>query len=230
MKSLVIFDMDGVLIDSEPVHMRLEQEIFARLSLPVSEGEHHSYIGMSPRGMWAGIKSRHGLQQEVEALVAMDAAIKVREIGKLPIQAIDGVPRLLRTLKGNGYDIAIASSSPKVLIDTVTARLGFSQYFLQTVSGEEVARGKPHPDIFLTTAEICGRVPTQCVVIEDSNNGVRAAVAAGMKCVGYANNNSGNQDLSNADLVIEDFGEVGSRLIMELLRTIDSRQERSVPA
>jgi HAD superfamily hydrolase (TIGR01509 family) len=225
-KPLVIFDMDGVLVDSEPVHLRLEREIFARLSLPVSEDEHHSYVGMSPRSMWTAIKSRYGLQQEVEALVAAEAAIKVREIANLPLPAIDGVSQLLRTLREDGYELAIASSSPQALIDAVTEKLGWRQQFLHAVSGEAVGRGKPHPDIFLTTAAMCGRVPAQCVVIEDSSNGVRAALAAGMKCIGYVNRNSGSQDLRNADLVVDNFLAEGRRQIIELLRAVCSAPQR----
>lgn len=227
MKPLVIFDMDGVLVDSEPVHLRLEREIFARLSLPVSEDEHHSYVGMSPRSMWAAIKARHGLQQEVETLAAAEAAIKVREIARLPPPAIDGVPQLLRTLRENGYELAIASSSPHALIEALTAKLGLRQYFSQTLSGEEVANGKPHPDLFLKAAETCARIPAQCLVIEDSSNGIRAALAAGMKCIGYLNRNSGSQDLSYATLVIENYGEASTRQILELLQAIDSGKERS---
>jgi HAD superfamily hydrolase (TIGR01509 family) len=230
MKPLVIFDMDGVLVDSEPVHMRLERENFARLSLPVSEVEHHSYVGMSPRSMWAAIKSRHGLQQEIDALVATEAAIKVREIARLPLQAIDGIPQLLRTLREDGYELAIASSSPQALIDAITAKLGLRSHFLHTISSEAVEKGKPHPDLFLAAARMCGRLPAQCVVIEDSTNGVRAARAAGMKCIAYANRNSGSQDLSHADLVVEGFSAAGRRQIMELLRAVSSAGQQDFPS
>lgn len=221
MKSLVLFDMDGVLINSEPVHMRLEREIFARLRLPISEVDHHSFVGMSPREMWAEIKARCDLPQQVEALVAMETGIKAREIGNMTLHAIDGVERLIRKLTDNGYNLAIASSSSKMLIDIVTAKLGFRQYFSQRISAEEVERGKPHPDIFLRAAELCGRAPTECVVVEDSHSGLRAAIAAGMKCVGYVNENSGNQDLSDAHLIVEDFSEGGIRQIMEFLRSLE---------
>lgn len=218
-KPLVIFDMDGVLVDSEPAHMRLEQEMFARLSLSISEAAHEEFVGMSPRGMWSSIKARFGLPQEVEALMAMEAEVKLRAFGAMTLAAIDGVERLIGQLARDGCELAVASSSPQRLIETVTAALGIRHRFSHTVSAEEVPRGKPHPDVFLAVAECCGRAPADCVVIEDSGNGVRAALAAGMRCVAYAKRSSGGQDLSGADLVVHEFDHAGIERILALTRS-----------
>lgn len=214
MTALVIFDMDGVLIDSEPVHQRLEREMFSAMGIEVSDAELDGYVGMAPRRMWAAIRERHGLHQDVGELIAAETDIKVREFEKLPLQPIPGVPALIRALAAAGHGTAIASSSSKRLIDTVAQKLGLQSHFPHRISGEDVAHGKPDPDLFLHVAAICARAPGDCVVIEDSWNGVRAAHAAGMACVGFVNRNSGNQDLTAADLLVEDFGEASIRRVL----------------
>jgi HAD superfamily hydrolase (TIGR01509 family) len=223
MPPLVIFDMDGVLVDSEPMHLRLEREMFERLSLPISETEHHAFVGMSPAGMWGTIKARFDLPHAIDALVEMDTDIKAREIQKLRLEPIDGVELLIADLEDAGCTLAVASSSQKRLIEAVTRKLGIRERFSQLVSAQEVARGKPHPDIFLRTAELCGRTPASCLVIEDSANGVRAAVAAGMKCVGFVNESGGRQELSGADLVVRDFGDAARQAIVALARSLSRR-------
>ncbi len=220
MPPLVIFDMDGVLVDSEPMHMRLEREMFERLSLPISEAEHQAFVGMSPAGMWGTIKARFDLPHAVDDLVEMDTDVKAREIGATPLEPIDGVEELIADLEDAGCELAVASSSQKRLIEAVTEGLGLRQRFSQLVSAEEVRRGKPHPDVFLRAAELCGRKPADCLVIEDSANGVRAALAAGMKCVGFVNESAGRQDLSGADLVVRNFGDAARKEIVALARSL----------
>lgn len=220
MPPLVIFDMDGVLVDSEPMHMRLEREMFERLSLPISEAEHQAFVGMSPAGMWGTIKARFDLPHAVDDLVEMDTDVKAREIGATPLEPIDGVEELIADLEDAGCELAVASSSQKRLIEAVTEGLGLRQRFSQLVSAEEVRRGKPHPDVFIRAAELCGRKPADCLVIEDSANGVRAALAAGMKCVGFVNESAGRQDLSGADLVVRNFGDAARKEIVALARSL----------
>lgn len=227
MNPLVIFDMDGVLVDSEPVHIRIEQDIFRQLSLSIPLSDHYGFVGMSPRGMWGTVKERFGLRDEVDELVAMEAEIKARAFERLDLAAIDGVEDLIRALKADGCALAIASSSSKRLIDAIVTNLHFSGYFENRISAEQVERGKPHPDLFLAAARLCGRSPDQCVVIEDSYNGILAANAAGMTCVGYRNPHSGNQDLSSADLVIEAFGDSGNGMILDLVRSLGGRERDS---
>ncbi|MGH8221499.1 MAG: HAD family hydrolase [Woeseiaceae bacterium] len=215
--ALVIFDMDGVLLDSEPVHIRLERDIFSGLGLAISDSELNGYVGMAPRTMWTLIRERHGLRREVGELVAAETAIKVREFGRMTLQAVHGVEELIRELTAAGHGLAIASSSSARLIDTVVQKLGLRRYFPHRVSAEEVAQGKPAPDIFLEAAARCARRPGECVVIEDSANGVRAARAAGMACVGFVNRTSGDQDLTAADLLVEDFGATSVRRILRFI-------------
>ena len=214
MRPLIIFDMDGVLIDSEPLHRHVEGGIFRDLGLAISESEHTAFAGMSPRGMWTAVTERYGLQHDIDALVVRETQIKSREFAAAALRAMPGVEDLIRDLEAAGHDLAVASSSPAELIETITAKLGLRERFSRRVSAEEVARCKPHPGVFLRAASLCGRNPHECVVIEDSFNGVCAAGAAGMQCIGYRNPNSGAQDLSAADLVVEDFGAASRQRII----------------
>ncbi len=217
MKSLIIFDMDGVLIDSEPIHQQLEREIFSALGLNISRSEHDSYIGKSTESMWTSIKQRHELDLQHDALVRIVADKQLREFGRVPLSPMPGVTALIEQLSAKGLRLAIASSSPKQLIDTITSKLGLDTYFPLRVSADEVKRGKPHPDIFLRAAELCNKKPADCVVIEDSAYGLRAAAAANMASIGYANPNSGNQDLSAADLLVDDFGDGSIQRILDFI-------------
>src|SRR5690606_32549255 len=176
----------------------------------------------SPAGMWGAIKARFGLPHTIDALVEMDTDIKAREIRRMRFEPIDGVERLIADLEDAGCELAVASSSQKRLIEAVTERLGIRQRFSQLVSAEEVARGKPRPDVFLRAAELCGRTPASCLVIEDSANGVRAAVAAAMTCVGFVNESAGRQDLSGADLVVRDFGGAARKEIVALALSLST--------
>jgi HAD superfamily hydrolase (TIGR01509 family) len=118
-----------------------------------------------------------------------------------------GVVAFLDALKLNGYTLAIASSSLKRNVDLILGKLKLTAYFDFIVSGEQVTKGKPEPDIFLKVAEHYGLHPNECVVIEDSTNGVAAAKAAGMHCLAYFNPTSGEQDLSKADQVFKSFAD-----------------------
>ena len=104
--------------------------------------------------------------------------------------------------------MAIASSSSPELIREVIRRLGIAKYFRELVSGDEVARPKPNPDVYLTAAKKIGADPSECVVLEDSHNGVLAAKSAGMFCIGFRSPHSGNQDLSTADIIVNSIRDI----------------------
>ena len=116
--------------------------------------------------------------------------------------------------------IAIASSSPREFIEAVVKKIGIDQYFKILVSGEEIERSKPEPDIFLKAATLLNVSPTECLVVEDSKSGTIAAKKAGMKCIGYQNVNSGNQDLSNADFIVNDIKEIDIRKVSKLMKRL----------
>lgn len=138
------------------------------------------------------------------------------------LEPIPDVGKWLSWLKTQNIPLAVASSSPKALIELIMDKTGLGIYFDAFVTGEEVAHGKPAPDIFLHAAGLLGVEPASCLVIEDSRNGVRAAKSAGIRCVGYHNPGSGNQDLSLADEVVRSYEQLLS--IRDSLR-IGTRSE-----
>ena len=117
----------------------------------------------------------------------------------------NGIPELLRSIKSKGLKTAVASSSGYELINMVLEKLDIAKYFDCITSGVDVKRGKPAPDVFLLAAEKLGVMPDECLVIEDSENGVIAAKSAEMMAVGYINPTSGKQCLDRADVITDDF-------------------------
>ncbi|WP_276498377.1 HAD family hydrolase [Pontibacter litorisediminis] len=216
MGKFVIFDMDGVLVDSEPIHMELERLLFSQLNLQVPTALHHSFVGMAPKRVWETLIQQFELPHTVDELFQLEKEVKHAELQARQIQCIPAVDTLLATLKENGYNLSVASSSPHNIIALILEKLGFRHYFDFIVSSEDVRNGKPSPDIFLEVAQRYQEPAANFIVIEDSSNGVKGAKAAGMMCIGYKSANSGNQDLSLADLVTEDF----SRLRLEDLEAL----------
>ncbi len=210
----IIFDMDGVLVNSEPLHFDFEKALFKSLGLDISGREHETFVGTNSRTMWKHIKKNHNLTLTAQELVKKEQSefLSYLKTGKSP-EPIPGVVTLLDKLSNNGYIIALASSSQRIVIDYFLEKCSLEKYFQIKLSGDDVVTGKPDPAIFLKAAEIAGIKPESCLVIEDSENGVTAAVAAGMKCIGYKNPDSGNQNLSAANLIINSFTGLRTELI-----------------
>lgn len=210
----VLFDMDGVLVDSEPLHLEVERAIFEELGIGISEEEHYAYVGMAPLEVWKSIRRRYDLKTPAETLYRREQNRKLTLFEQREIPLVEGVFPLLQRLYEKGYPIALASSSPRRIIDLFVEKTGVGDFFRFLISAEEVERGKPAPDIFLAAAERLGCSPSDCLVIEDSANGVQAAKAAGMYCIGFQNSNSGYQDLSVADRVVESFSAEVRRTVL----------------
>ena len=202
----IIFDMDGVLINSEPLHFEFESILFKSLGIIVSEKLWHSFVGTNSRTMWTIVKNTFNLPQTISELLEAEHQGFLRFLKiQNPLTVINGVNGLLTRLKLNGYKMALASSSPREQISFILDSCNINEYFPVSISGDDVVKGKPDPEIFLKTAELTGVKPENCLVIEDSSNGVNAAIQAGMKCIGYKNPDSGNQNLTSADLIIDSF-------------------------
>lgn len=179
----VIFDMDGVIIDSEPLHSRLETQIFDELGITVSPGEHQSYLGTSSTRMFTEIKERHHLPQSVPALVENERRRFLELLTTQGVPLISGIHPLLHRLAAAGFKLALASSAPHEQIDAVMEIGALAPFFPVRVSGDDVPMSKPHPEIFLRAAAALRARPEHCWVIEDSEAGVLAAERAGMRCI-----------------------------------------------
>jgi len=212
----LIFDMDGVIIDSEPHYFELEENLFETLKLPISEVEHRTFVGMSMKNLWKKVKDNHATHYSIEQLVDLHQNIMVEFFENADdLILMPNLAELLPRLKGK-YKLAIASSSSHKLIDIITTKLNIRNFFDCFVSGEEVENSKPDPEIFMLTAQKLGVNPANCLVIEDSEHGVNAALAAGMKCLGFYGSNTYTQEISAAHKLIGNFSEVGAELLSEL--------------
>lgn len=218
MNKVVIFDMDGVVVDTEPTYREINAELYKELNVNITLEEQFTFVGNGSRIIWTKIKDKGNLTQSIEELMEMSKSRKYEYLSKFDtkIIPIEGIEKLLSTLKTNGFVIAMASSSPRKNIEVILHKVKLINYFEYIVSGEDVEKGKPNPDIFLKAAEKFNAKISDCTVVEDSNNGVTGAKAAGMKCVGFRNLNSGNQDISKADIIVEAFNEDGINKIIEL--------------
>lgn len=206
----VIFDMDGVIIDSEPIHLEFAMELFNKLGFNMSKEEYGKFVGTTSKYMWDTIKNKYNIKNTIEELIEMErnGFFDFLSSPDRVIEPIAYIPELLKALHENNYKIALASSSPIRLIEFIMESLKIGEYFDELVTGDFVKKSKPEPDVFLYAADKLGVLPEECVVIEDSHNGVLAAKNAGMKCIGFRNLNSGNQDISKADKIINSFNEL----------------------
>ena len=202
----IIFDMDGVIIDSEPIHYEIEQNLLKKLGANLSKKEHATFIGTTDYNMWSSLKERYNLEPSVEEIIDMKKELFLRNIDK--IQLIDGFYDFMTMLYKKGYKLGLASSNNRKAVESIVEKFELDKYIEVTMSGEDVSKGKPDPEIFLTTAKKLSINPEDCIVVEDAENGVVAAKAAGMKCIALQGNNIGLQDLSNADIIIENFSEL----------------------
>ncbi len=213
----VIFDMDGVLVNSEPIHFEIEHRIFKSLGFTVSDDEMKTFAGLSQVEFWKKLKKRYDIKKSIDELLEYDYGKRIEFFENIVcIDPVFGIPELLENLKSKKIKLAIASSSFADLIDIVMTKLGLKEYFDVIVSGHEAENGKPDPDIFLYAADRLGVKPEECLVIEDSENGVKAAVNAGMKCAAFKNPDSGIQDLSLADTIIDTFVGLTADFLMQV--------------
>jgi beta-phosphoglucomutase family hydrolase len=204
-----IFDMDGVLVNSEPFYVEVEQSNFRHLGLEISEKEHQTYQGTATDRMWQLIKERHGIEHPVDELVKMTNSLVTPYFNSLEkMEPMPGVKNLIEKLKEKGIPLAVASSSYADVIEIILQKTGLKSYFDVVVSSQMAGASKPEPDIFLLTARKLSVPPEKCIVIEDSTNGIKAAKAAGMFCIAFAGPGSELQDQTQADLIVVDFGEI----------------------
>lgn len=202
----VIFDMDGVIIDSEPFWQRAEFEIFSSLGVALEEEFTNLTKTMTTvevtKFWYEKFPWQNKTLDEVEEMVITRVMELIEQVGG----EIKGIESFIKKLKSNGFKIGLATNSPYKIIPVVLEKVGIAQYFDIIFSAEFVELGKPDPAIYLMTSKKLGINPENCIVIEDSYSGMLAAKKAGMKVVAFTN---GNQDvnLSLADYKMDCFLE-----------------------
>lgn len=204
-----IFDLDGVIIDSEPVHLQMTNEMLKERSLEMDWPTYETFIGKTDRAFFTFVKEFAKYEESVEELVLRNKASLdryFREAKEVPV--IPGVQALIKQLHKENYLLAIASSSSHVNIKHALRVTGLTDYFPIQVSGEDVTHGKPAPDIYLEAAKQLGVDPALAAAIEDSKAGAQSSSSAGLFTIGFQNASSGKQDLSVSDLIIHDMAEL----------------------
>ena len=202
----VIFDMDGVLVNSEPFYVEVEQKNFKKLGLNVTQKEHITYQGTATDLMWKKIIEKHELPHTVEELVEMTNSMVTPYFDSLDsIEPMPGVREFIQFLYKKNIPLGLASSSYPNVIEIILRKTGLKKFFSAVVDSQMAGSSKPEPDIFLLTAEKLGVNHENCVVIEDSTNGIKAAKRAGMYCIAFAGPGSEHQDQSDSDRIIQDF-------------------------
>ncbi len=205
----VIFDMDGVIVDTEPVHHFAFYQHFKELNINVSPEMYASFTGNSTKNVFEKLIVAFDLKQDINFLINRKRDLFNEAFDKKEdLSLLDGVLNLIQDLHKNGIQLILASSSAKVTIERIFRRFDLHQYFSHIVSGEDFPKSKPNPAIFVHSVFLSNTNIENCIVIEDSTNGIIAAKSAGIFCVGYDSPNSKLQDYSLADLVISDFREL----------------------
>ncbi|CAM3234255.1 HAD family hydrolase [Empedobacter stercoris] len=213
----VIFDMDGVIVDTEPVHKYAYFEHYKELNIPVTEELFATFTGQSTKNVYQILKDKFDLKEEVNDLVLRKRAIFNEAFDTKPdLYLIDGVEELIKDLYANKIELILASSASKSTIDRVFSRFQLDQYFSHKISGENFPKSKPDPAIFLHAAEIAKSEYDECIVIEDSTNGVEAAFCANLYCLGYKSVNSKKQNLEKANSIVDDFNQINAAYIIDL--------------
>ena len=213
----VIFDMDGVLVDSYHAHFKSWQLLAAGEGRTLTESEFAEQFGRTNREIittyWGA--NRYSDEQLAEMDDRKEAAY--REILQADFPAMPGAGALLESLHHAGFGLAVGSSGPPENIELVLREMGIASLFGAVVTARDVTRGKPDPQVFLIAAERLGVAPGGCAVVEDAPAGVSAANSAGMASIALASTGRTRSQLARADLIIDSLDELSPETVRDLI-------------
>jgi len=201
--------MDGVIIDSEEIHKKAYYETFNTLNIEVSDTLYKSFTGSSTINAFQRLVAHFNLKNDPKELVLDKRKRYVNFFENDPnLHLVAGVEEIIKYFYNKGIVLILASSSAMINIDRVFNRFNLNTYFAAKISGADLKESKPNPEIFNKAAILENISKENCVVIEDSDNGITAANDANIFVFGYANKLSEGQTLENADFVINHFSEL----------------------
>ena len=205
----VLFDMDGVIVDTEPLHRKAYFSTFDDLEIEVSEELYTSFTGASTKKVCTTLIEKFHLKQSHEDLASIKRKyFKDYFYNDTDFNLLPGVKSLIENYFDNNIKLVLASSASMVTIDMVFEKFDLEKYFIGKISGADLKESKPHPEIFLLASEIADESKGNCMVIEDSTNGIIAAHSAEIFCTAYKSEHSVGQNYEKANLVISDFSEI----------------------
>ena len=208
-----IFDLDGLIVDSEPLQLRAINRALAPVGIALTEADWMQRVGHKSIETIRLLKARHGFAADPDAIEqAKLTAYRqlIRQDGALAL--MPGVHEAIRACQGVGLKLAIASSSVRADIDAILSAFGLGQHFATVVAGDEVARGKPDPAIFLAAAERLAVDPAVCLALEDAPSGIAAANAAGMASIAIPNRFTRHQNFDDARAVLDSLFDFAQKL------------------
>ena len=217
MAKAVVFDFDGVLADSEPLHLAASQEVFASIGISLTRAEYYSrYLGYDDDLMIRALTGDRGLTLDdarVEALIAEKARVFDDVIARTDV-LFPGAAACVERLAGE-FPLGIASGALRHEIEMILRRARLDRHIRFIVASGDTMNSKPAPDPYARAASLHGVAPAECVAIEDSRWGIESAKSAGLKCVGITNTYSA-PELSAADRVVSSLDEFTAGLIRSL--------------
>lgn len=211
----VIFDMDGVMIDSEPLWEKTEKIMMARKGLVYNPVYREKIVGLGQKESAVLLKETFSLNENIEDIIDQRISVLL-DIYDRELSLVRGLTELLDSVSKSTLKVALASSSPLKVIEFVLSKFDLNKYFDLVVSGDKVEHGKPSPDIYNYTAERLGLECDECVVIEDSINGVISAKSAGMYCIAIPDKRLNPDGFKKADIIMSNLKCVDMQLLTKL--------------
>ena len=209
MLKAVIFDMDGVIVNSEPLHHLAYKKMFEEFKLDVSNSLYESFTGQSTYSICEQLCEIFDLKVDANALVLSKRKhFKIIFENDSSFEMIDGAMNLIKDYFENNLTLVLASSASMTNIERIFKKFDLNKFFKAKISGADLKESKPNPEIFIKAAQLAGFKKEECIVIEDSTSGIYAAKSAQIYCVGYDSLNSKNQNYDNANLVVSDLNEI----------------------
>ena len=213
----VIFDLDGVLWDGEPLYHEAFNIVLAPYGHRVSDDDYDQIIGLSVEACWDWLRDRFNLSEPLARFLRAYNETVLRLL-KRPVEPLPGARPLIEELRRRGVPIAVASASLRQWVDATLRGLGLQDAFDTTVSASDVDNGKPAPDLFLAAAQRLGVAPQNCLAVEDTLAGVRSAKSAGMFTIQLRAASTALPPLDEADLVLESFADFDLSLLASVAR------------
>lgn len=211
----VIFDMDGVIINSEQFWAQAEREVFSSLGVQLSDKLCQHTQRMTTAEVTEFWFRKYPWKDTDLKQVENMVIDRVIELIELEDCEISGIKELVSELKKQGFKIGLATNSPEKIIPVVLRKIRIEHLFDTICSAELEEKGKPHPNVYLSAAKNLGIIPEHCIAIEDSNSGIKAAKAAGMTVGGFINSST-NHSLREANFIIRNFEEMNPALLKKV--------------
>ena len=209
MLKAIIFDMDGVIVNSEPLHRKAYFDMFEEFNLSVSNKLYESFTGKSTSAICKELCEIFDLSISHEKLMLSKRKhFKTIFDNDPEFQMIDGALSLIKNYFYNNLTLILASSASMTNINRIFKKFDLDKFFKAKISGADLKESKPNPEIFIKAAKLSGFNKDECIVIEDSTNGIIASKSAGIYCIGFNSPNSKNQNYDKADLVVSNFNEI----------------------